>query len=79
MGGNPLADLTWYRGEDKIPGTSTFKGDDGYSKSELIIIANRTDNGLPYRCEASNPATSEPKTNTINMTVLFKPATVTIR
>ncbi|XP_059087472.1 nephrin-like isoform X2 [Tigriopus californicus] len=79
MAGNPLADLTWFRGEEKIEGTTTIKGGDGkYSSSELAIIANRTDNELPYRCEASNPATSEPKKTTVQLSVLFKPALVKI-
>lgn len=79
MGGNPLADLAWYRGNELVAGTTTIKGDGDFSKSELTLIVNRTDNGLPYRCEASNPATSEPKMTTLRMKVLFKPATVTIR
>lgn len=62
MGGNPLADLSWFRGDQKVPGTATVKDEENeYSKSELVIIANRTDNGLDYRCEASNPAASEPR------------------
>ncbi len=79
MGGNPLAELTWYRGENSVPGTVTVKGDGDYSKSDLVIVVNRTDNGLPYRCEASNAASPEPRSASVTMKVLFKPATVTIR
>ena len=49
-----------------------------YSKSELVLVLNRTDNGRPYRCEASNAASDEPKSASVTMTVLFKPQVVKI-
>ncbi len=50
-----LTNYSRYRGDEKIEGTTTVKGGDGdYSKSELEIITNRTDNGKVYRCEVSN-------------------------
>ena len=49
-----------------------------YSKSELVLVLNRTDNGRPYRCEASNAASDEPKSGVITMAVLFKPNVVKI-
>lgn len=78
MAGNPLADLTWFKGDVKVEGTTTIKDDGDYSKSELTLIANRTDNGLEYRCEASNPATPDPKTASTTLAVRFKPASVKI-
>ena len=77
MAGNPLADLTWYKGDTKIEGTTTDKSKGDFSMSELTIIANRTDNDVPYRCEADNPAT-EPKSAAIQLDVEFKPSQVTI-
>lgn len=79
MAGNPLADLKWFRGDEEIPGTVTVKGEGGdYSKSDLLITANRTDNGLFYKCHASNPATTESLESHILLKVLFKPAFVKI-
>ena len=78
MAGNPLADLTWFKGDVKIEGTTTIKDDGDYSKSELTIIANRTDNGLEYRCEATNPASPDPKMTSTTLAVRFKPAGVKI-
>ena len=50
MAGNPLADLKWFKGGVEIAGTTTVKGDGGdYSRSELLVTANRTDNNLDYR------------------------------
>ena len=49
-----------------------------YSKSELVLVLNRTDNGRPYRCEASNAASAEPKSGSVTMKVLFKPQVVKI-
>ena len=50
MAGNPLADLEWFKGEDRVGGTTTEKDEeDQFSRSELRIVANRTDNGAMYR------------------------------
>ena len=50
MAGNPLPDLKWFRGDDEIPGLTTEKDEvEYYSRSDLIVVANRTDNGLKYR------------------------------
>ena len=55
------------------------KGENGdYSKSDLTFKANRTDNGKAFSCQASNPATDEPLTNSVPIRVLFKPAFVKI-
>ena len=78
MAGNPLADLKWFRGDEEIPGTVTVKGDGDYSKSDLTIVANRTDNGKEYTCKASNDATPEPLVTSVPLRVLFKPSYVKI-
>ena len=80
MAGNPLADLKWFRGDEEIPGTITVKGDgdSDYSKSDLTIVANRTDNGKEYTCQASNDATETALKVSVPLRVLFKPPEVTI-
>lgn len=78
MAGNPLADLKWFRGDVELT-TVTVKGDGGdYSKADLLVTANRTDNGPAYRCEASNPATDTPLETRTYLKVLFKPESVKI-
>ena len=45
----------YFRGGTEIPGTATVKGDGGdYSRSELVLTANRTDNGVDYRSEMNH-------------------------
>lgn len=79
MAGNPLADLTWYRGDVKIDDTTIKNTERQYSKSELVIRVNRSDNGIQYRCEASNKATPVPKNYTTPpLKVHFKPDNVEI-
>lgn len=80
MAGNPLADLAWFRGDERVEGTTTDKNGGDFARSELALIANRTDNGLRYRCEASNGATEEtgPKAASVRLRVRFKPSEVTI-
>ena len=59
--------------------TTTTQATNGeYSKSELVLVLNRTDNGRPYRCEASNAASDEPRSGSVTMAVLFKPQVVKI-
>ncbi|CAB4064725.1 unnamed protein product [Lepeophtheirus salmonis] len=85
MAGNPLATLTWYRGDEIIQGTT--QDDDetetkNYAQSELHLTANYSDNGMVYRCEASNPATAQesgPLSSTITLSVRFKPITIAVK
>ena len=79
MAGNPLPNLKWFKGDEEITGLTTDKDEAAdYSRSELIIIANRSDNGREYRCEAKNEAIEEPLVSKINLHVQFKPSTVLI-
>jgi len=82
MAGNPLADLKWYRGGELVPdgvAVTTKNEEDMYSTSELTLTASREDNGREYRCEASNEAMAEPKTDTVTLAVMFKPDLVTVK
>ena len=61
MAGNPLPNLKWFKGDEEITGTTTHKDKSSdYSRSELIITANRSDNGVEYKCEAKNEAIENP-------------------
>ncbi len=62
-----------------ISGTTTVKGADGdFSKSELEVVVNRTDNGKLYRCEAKNPAMASAKVASRRLRVRFRPDRVAI-
>ena len=50
MAGNPLADLTWFRGDEKIEGTTTDKTGDKLAKSDgNERSAGRTKKGIQCR------------------------------
>ncbi|KAF2366197.1 Fibronectin type III [Trinorchestia longiramus] len=76
-GGNPRATLTWFKGSTKLASTSTHQDEDS-SVAELDIVLQESDNGATYKCEAKNPASSEPLTNSTTLTVAFPPASVQV-
>ncbi|EPB75580.1 immunoglobulin domain protein [Ancylostoma ceylanicum] len=77
-GGNPLADISWYRGYDKLPGArSSVSGDSAISFLSLTL--ERTMNGQRLKCEAMNAALDEPLIDSKQLTVLFQPRRVMIR
>uniref|UniRef100_A0A0A9W594 Nephrin n=2 Tax=Lygus hesperus TaxID=30085 RepID=A0A0A9W594_LYGHE len=77
-GGNPLATLTWYKNDKKIPSTIKTAQDKSIS-AEVTILANVTDNEAIYKCEATNPATEIPLFETIQLSVHFPPDHVRIK
>lgn len=76
-GGNPLPTIQWYKGTQLVNSTSKTNGN--AVSSEVAIIAQESDNGAEYRCEASNTATKKPLKTSIKLTVYFPPTAVTIR
>ncbi|KJH40538.1 immunoglobulin domain protein [Dictyocaulus viviparus] len=77
-GGNPLADISWYRGYDKLPGArSSVSGDSAISSLSLTL--DRTMNGQRLKCEAMNSALDEPMVDSKQLNVLFLPRRVMIR
>ncbi|XP_015186948.1 PREDICTED: nephrin isoform X3 [Polistes dominula] len=74
--GNPLATLTWYKNDKKIPGTSRTR--DQAVSSELLILVNASDNNAHVRCEATNSATEIPLMKTLILRVNFPPEKVKI-
>ncbi|VDO74089.1 unnamed protein product [Heligmosomoides polygyrus] len=77
-GGNPLADIAWYRGYEKLPGArSSVSGDSAISSLSLTL--DRTMNGQRLKCEAMNAALDEPLTDSKQLSVLFQPRRVLIR
>ncbi|RWS30458.1 nephrin-like protein, partial [Leptotrombidium deliense] len=77
---NPFATLKWFRGtgnDREISGLTSVSGS-GVS-SELIIRVKPADNEATYKCEASNPATSEPLTANVKLRVYFISSLVNIK
>ncbi|CAG2110914.1 unnamed protein product, partial [Medioppia subpectinata] len=85
MGGNPLPTLRWQVlniGSDvglnrEISALTSMSGS-GVS-SELVIRAEPGDNGVSYRCEASNAATFKPLSASIKLSVFYTSDSVTIK
>lgn len=76
-GGNPLPTIRWFKGTEKV--NSTSKTNENSVSSEIAIIAQDSDNGAEYRCEASNSATKKPLTASTKLTVYFPSNAVTIK
>ncbi|XP_070550962.1 nephrin-like [Ptychodera flava] len=79
IGGNPLATLTWLK--DGVPVEDAKYATHGnIASSELRIILDQTDNGAMYSCNASNPATPQPLSTNITLSVnVIPPANVVVR
>ncbi|XP_064650915.1 nephrin-like isoform X3 [Lineus longissimus] len=76
VGGNPHATLTWWKGNTELQSKNTIVGN--IASSELSIKAVSSDNMAEYRCNATNPATSEPLISTVVLTVYFPPKSLTV-
>ncbi|XP_076632643.1 sticks and stones isoform X2 [Colletes latitarsis] len=77
ISGNPLATLTWYKNNRKIPGNTRTR-DRAMSSSELTMLVNASDNDARIRCEGSNSATEIPLVETFTLKVNFPPDKVKI-
>ncbi|XP_015436524.1 PREDICTED: nephrin-like [Dufourea novaeangliae] len=75
-GGNPPAQIVWYRKNEQI--TTVYRTEGSFSESVLSIIAKAQDNNATYRCEVSNIMSIEPMKVNVDLTVLFAPSGVTI-
>ncbi|XP_042902394.1 nephrin isoform X3 [Parasteatoda tepidariorum] len=76
-GGNPLPTLRWFR-KDKEIESSTTTNNNAVS-SEVSITVDANDNGVEYRCEATNSASVLPMVATTRLTVYFPPSAVNIK
>ncbi|XP_059352881.1 nephrin-like [Daphnia carinata] len=75
-GGNPLAQIVWYKNEVKIDHAYETTGRE--SRNVHIFRAEASDNNARFRCEASNALTATPMKAEITLTVHFGPKTVTV-
>ncbi|XP_035704569.1 nephrin isoform X2 [Folsomia candida] len=76
VGGHPVPNLQWYREDKKIESTNEKEGNT--AKAELSLVANASDNGVTYRCEAKNKALQTAYSESVTFHVLFPPRTVSI-
>ncbi|XP_067679249.1 nephrin-like isoform X2 [Haliotis asinina] len=76
-GGNPVAKLKWYKGSRKISSENTKRGN--LAQAVIKVVATPSDNGATYKCTAQNEATTSPLKTYVNLTVLFPPASVSIK
>ena len=57
-GGNPLAEITWYKNGIKVDSSYTTSGRD--SSNTYSFLASSEDNNAKYRCESKNELSTEP-------------------
>uniref|UniRef100_A0A1I7TN12 Nephrin n=1 Tax=Caenorhabditis tropicalis TaxID=1561998 RepID=A0A1I7TN12_9PELO len=78
QGGNPLAELSWYRGSEKVNGAHNEVA--GFSSfSTLALRVDRTMNTQRLKCEATNAALDEPLVESQYLSVNYPPRRVLIR
>ncbi|XP_033757883.1 nephrin-like isoform X4 [Pecten maximus] len=75
-GGNPMATLKWFKGNELLDSTPKTRG--SIVSSELTIVTTPGDNNAIYKCTASNEATPTPLQILKKLTVYFPPAQVTL-
>ncbi|CAH0546788.1 unnamed protein product [Brassicogethes aeneus] len=75
-GGNPPAQLIWYKNGDQI--RMAYRTAGRVSENVYVFTADASDNKARYKCVASNIMSKSPLKAEIDMSVLFSPAHVTI-
>ncbi|CAI2358260.1 unnamed protein product [Caenorhabditis sp. 36 PRJEB53466] len=71
-GGNPLAELSWFRGHEKVNGPRHSVAGSS-SLSSLSFRLDRSMNNQKLKCEAINAAIDEPLIDTKHLTVYYPP------
>ncbi|XP_063995244.1 nephrin isoform X2 [Diachasmimorpha longicaudata] len=75
-GGNPPAQVVWFR-KDEVK-SSVYRTYNSLSENVLSFEAQSEDDKARYRCEVSNVMSVTPMKVHVDLTVLFRPAAVTI-
>lgn len=74
-GGNPLANLVWYRNNEQVDSSYTTVGG-RESVNDYTFTVDASDNNAVYRCESSSPQTQPtPTVVSVKMTVLCESLT----
>ena len=66
-GGNPLAEIKWYRNDVIVDSSYTNSGRE--SRNTYTFMAGTEDNDAKYRCEATNTQSPQPKIAEIILSV----------
>ncbi|XP_054719088.1 nephrin-like [Uloborus diversus] len=77
QGGNPLPTIRWFRKDKEISSSTTTNNN--VVSAEVSITVDDNDNGVEYRCEASNTASLLSLIATTRLTVYFPPSAVNIK
>ncbi|CAL1531983.1 unnamed protein product [Lymnaea stagnalis] len=77
VGGNPPADLKWFKG-DKLIRESDYKSRINIASSEIAINVKADDNKATYTCRAGNRATLTDLEVSVTLKVNFPPSQVEI-
>lgn len=76
-GGNPLAQLVWFRNDEQVDFSYTTVGGK-YSVNTLDLKVEARDNNAVYRCVATSPIVERPMQKETRLQVYFNPAKVHI-
>ncbi|GFS49142.1 synaptogenesis protein syg-2 [Trichonephila inaurata madagascariensis] len=71
-GGNPQAELIWYRDNVQVDMSYTTSGREVTNIRTFTV--DKTDNNAMYRCEASNSVTYHPRIATVKLSVQYDKA-----
>lgn len=78
-GGNPLAQLVWYRNGEEVRAVSTVTGKFGRTSQNILsFVADTKDNNARYTCKASSVVGPTQKKVETTLTVNYAPLHVTI-
>lgn len=75
-GGNPLAELIWYRNDQVVDVNYTTTRKE--STNTLTFVVDSKDNNAIYKCEAKNSVSPQPMFAMVKLTVQFAPSKVSI-
>lgn len=75
-GGNPPAELAWYKNDEKMASIQRTSG--RLSENAYKFTADDSDNDAVLRCEAKNLLSAIPISSEIKISVLFSPSEVVV-
>ncbi|XP_059086903.1 synaptogenesis protein syg-2-like [Tigriopus californicus] len=76
-GGNPLANISWYRNGILVDTSHTASGSE--SRNTYPFLASTEDNNAHFRCEAHNELSAKPMATEIVLSVQFAPNSLDLR
>ncbi|XP_065200596.1 nephrin-like isoform X2 [Planococcus citri] len=77
-GGNPPAQLVWYKNGEQVRDTAEYRQNGRMSENVYVFTAEMDDNKAKYTCEASSVVGPTHMKTELNLTVHYAPTQVTI-